>query len=232
VISGFKIIKKIAPLFLSFFILSIACGCSYVDGVTTMLKDDGRVVFTRIAVVPFQSVSMDDAAVKAVSCPLCGLVFSAERFPGGAEKMVENVFVERLRTHRQFIVIPPERVGGIYERVAAESLKADMLDILKKVGSELEADGIVFGYVYRYRERKGYAYSAEKPASVAFEIHLIRVNDGALVWRGIFDKTQSSLMENILQISSFYRGRGQWVTAEELITEGLDEVMKKFPGLQ
>jgi hypothetical protein len=231
VISGFKIIKKIAPLFLSVFILSIVCGCSYVDGVTTMLKDDGRVVFTRIAVVPFQSVNMDDAAVKAVGCPLCGLVFSAERYPGGAEKIVENVFVERLRTHRQFVVIPPERVGGIYERVAADSLKVDMLDILKKVGSELEADGIVFGYVYRYRERKGYAYSAEKPASVAFEIHLIRVNDGALVWRGIFDKTQSSLMENILQISSFYRGRGQWVTAKELITEGLDEVMKKFPGL-
>ncbi len=100
---------------------------------------------------------------------------------------------------------------------------------MKKVGDELEADGIMLGYVYRYRERKGYAYSAEKPASVAFEIHLIRVSDGAVVWKGIFDKTQTSLMEDMLQISSFLKERGRWVTAKELTAEGMDEVLREIP---
>ena len=87
------------------------------------------------------------------------------------------------------------------------------------------------GYLYRYRERKGVSYTVEQPASVSFEIHLLRVSDGALVWRGSFDKTQSSLMENVLQFSSFFRGKGKWVTAEELAEEGIEQVLKTFPGL-
>jgi hypothetical protein len=105
-----------------------------------------------------------------------------------------------------------------------------MPEILKKVGNELETEGIIVGYVYRYRERMGYPYSAEKPASVAFEIHLVRVSDGVIVWKGIFDKTQKSLMENIFQIASFVKERGQWVTAKELATEGIDAILEKFPG--
>jgi hypothetical protein len=86
--------------------------------------------------------------------------------------------------------------------------------------------------VYRFRERKGFSLSVEKPASVAFEIHLIRVSDGAIVWRGIFDKTQASLMENLLQIASFIKEGAKWVTAKELAAEGMDEVLKDFPGIR
>jgi hypothetical protein len=99
------------------------------------------------------------------------------------------------------------------------------------VGSELGAEGIVTGHVYRFRERKGEPYAAEQPASVAFEIHLLRVEDGVLVWRGSFDRTQSALMENLLQAPSFYREKGRWVTAEELAEEGLELMLKTFPGL-
>ncbi|MGZ3634670.1 MAG: hypothetical protein ACXWMO_02035, partial [Syntrophales bacterium] len=65
-----------------------------------------------------------------------------------------------------------------------------------------------------------------------FEIHLIRVSDGVIVWRGIFDKTQISLMENLLQIASFIKEGGKWVTAKELAAEGMDEVLKDFPGVR
>jgi hypothetical protein len=90
----------------------------------------------------------------------------------------------------------------------------------------------VVGYLFRFRERKGEPYAVQQPASVAFDIHLLRVQDGVLVWRGSFDKTQSALMENILQAPAFYREKGRWVTAEELAAEGLEQVLKSFPGLQ
>ena len=80
-----------------------------------------------------------------------------------------------------------------------------------------------------FRERQGYAYSAEKAASVAFDIHLIRVSDGVTIWRGLFDETQKSLMENLFQIVPFFQGGGQWVTAKELATEGIDALMENFP---
>jgi hypothetical protein len=89
----------------------------------------------------------------------------------------------------------------------------------------------VVGHLYRFRERIGESYSVEQPASVAFEVHLIRVEDGELVWRGAFDRTQGSLMENLLQISYFFREKGRWVTAEELAAEGVKEILKSFPGL-
>lgn len=229
--ASFRSVNRVRHLFLLCFIFILVSGCHYASGVSTTLKDDGKVVFKRLAVLPFQQVSPEDAAFKTVRCPVCGLVFSTEKFPQGSEKVVEDIFFERLKERKHLTLIPSDRVGGIYERVADGFFKADPIKILKQVGMELETDGIVLGYVYRYRERKGYSYSAEKPASVAFEIHLIRVSDGAIVWRGIFDKTQTSLMENILQISSFFKEGGKWVTAKELAEEGMEEVLKKFPGL-
>ena len=229
--ASFSSVNRIRLLFLLCFVFIIVSGCHYASGVSTTLKDDGKVVFKRLAVVPFQRVSPEDAAFKTVRCPVCGLVFTTEYFPQNSEKIVEDIFFERLKERKHLTLIPSERVGGMYERLTDGFLKVDPIKILKQVGTELEADGIVIGYVYRYRERKGYSYSAEKPASVAFEIHLIRVSDGAIVWRGIFDKTQTSLMEDILQISSFFKEGGKWVTVKELTEEGMEGVLKKFPGL-
>jgi hypothetical protein len=229
---SFNILVRFARFLLLFFILCIFCGCQRASGVSTTLKDDGKVIFTRIAIVPFQAIRQEDADIKTVRCPVCGLVFRTESYTKGSETVVEGIFLDRLKEEKAFTIIPPDRVGGVYEGVAGALFKADLLDVLKKVGTELEADGIILGYVYRFKERTGYALSAEKPASVAFEIHLIRVSDGAIVWRGIFDKTQASLMENLLQIASFIKEGGKWVTAKELAAEGMDAVLKDFPGVR
>jgi len=226
------ILNRFSNLVILCFILIIVSGCHYSSGVSTTLKDDGKVVFKRIAVVPFQRISPEDADIKTVRCPVCGLVFRTESSPQDSEKIVEDLFWERLKNQKGFTLIPPDRVGGVYEQVTTGLFKADLLEILKKVGNELEADGIILGYVYRYRERKGYSYSVEKPASVAYEIHLIRVSDGAIVWRGIFDKTQTSLMEDMLQISYFFKEGGKWITAKQLAAEGMDEVLKGSPLLK
>jgi len=58
------------------------------------------------------------------------------------------------------------------------------------------------------------------------------VTDGAFVWKGIFDKTQRTLMENVFDVSTFIRGRGKWVTAEQLSEEGVDKILETFPGLE
>ena len=229
---SFRNSDRFAQFLLLFFILCVVCGCQRASGVSTTLKDDGNVVFKRIAVVPFQSIRQEDAEITTARCPVCGLVFRTESYAKGSETVVEGIFLDHLKNEKAFALIPPERVGGVYEGVTGQLFKADLLDVLKKVGAELEADGIILGYVYRFRERKGFALSVEKPASVAFEIHLIRVSDGAIVWRGIFDKTQASLMENLLQISSFLKEGGKWVTAKELTTEGMDEILKDFPGIR
>ncbi len=65
------------------------------------------------------------------------------------------------------------------------------------------ADGVLVGFVYRYKERVGKAYGVESPASVAFDIHLIRVADGRTIWSAHFDETQQSLGDNLFKLGSF-----------------------------
>jgi len=196
------------------------------------LAPEGKIVFDRIAVVPFQQIIPEDIHRGVVRCPLCGMIFSAAKAAGSPETFMEERFLEYLTESKPKLnIIAGERAAGAYRRISTASLKDPLRQILRDVGNELGAEGIVVGYVYRFRERKGESFAVEQPASVAFEIHLIRVEDGALVWRGAFDRTQGSLMEDLLQVSSFFREKGRWVTAEELAAGGLKEILKTFPGL-
>ena len=223
--------RDLCHLLAILFLLTIIVGCHHREDMGAPMPE-GKNVFNRIAVAPFQQIAPDDVRGGAVRCPLCGMIFNAADSSGKPEKVIESLFLKKLdQKNRKFNVISGDRVAGIYRRIATESLKAPLRQVIRDVGSELGAEAVVVGYVYRFRERKGAAYSVEQPASVAFEIHLLRVEDGALVWRGHFDKTQSSLMENLLQLTAFYRERGRWVTAEELAEEGMEEVLKTFPGL-
>ncbi|MDI6777413.1 MAG: hypothetical protein QMD03_09335 [Syntrophales bacterium] len=238
--SFISFLKRGGGLFFLCLILSVVTGCQERRDAISPLTEEGKPALRRIAIVPFQQVIPNPPSPplekggeggfsKTVRCPLCGATFLTDKSPGNAEKVAEGIFVQWLEEHRKFNLIPSEGVTGIYRRISAESFKTTLPEILKKVGRELEVDGIVVGYVYRYRERRGYPYSVEKPASVAFDIHLVKVSDGTLVWKGTFDRTQSSLLENIFLISSFFKHRGRWATAEELTKEGMEEILKTFP---
>ena len=171
---------------------------------------EGKIVFDRIAVVPFQQVAPEESLERGRS--LSPLRDDLQRH--GDHRETRKGCWRRFswsnwrKTRPKFNVIAGERVAGVYRRISADSLTTPLRQVLRDVGSELGAEGVVAGYVYRFRERKGVSYTVEQPASVAFEIHLLRVSDGALVWRGTFDKTQSSLMENLFSFPRFFGERG------------------------
>ncbi len=186
----------------------------------------------RMAVIPFQPLTPEEGQGNTVICPLCGLVYSSGEILKGSEKIVEEVFIDKLHKLKEVELIPSDKVQGVYKRISSESLKEPLLNVLKKVGRELGADVLVVGYVYRYTEREGYDYSVKRPASVFFEIHLIKTVDGSIIWRGIFDKTQKSLMEDVFQISSFVKGGGKWITVRQLTEQGMNTIFKTFPYLE
>jgi hypothetical protein len=186
----------------------------------------------RIAVISFQPLSPPKGQGNTVICPLSGIVYSSGKILEGSEKIVEEIFVDKLYELKEIELIPSDKVQGVYKRIASESLKESLLNILKKVGRELGADVLAVGYIYRYTERDGYNYSAKHPASVFFEIHLIKTIDGSIIWRGLFDKTQKSLMEDVFQISSFLKGGGKWMTARQLTEQGMNNVFETFPYLE
>ena len=227
----------VTPLGKACLLLAIAAAlggtaaCASRPGVAAGVPVKEPAVLKRIAVLPFAEISPDETSGRSGRCPVCGALFSAEAMPEGATGVVEGAFVRRIEVGGKFDLVPNDRTQAVYQRLEAATLKQTPLQVLRAAGQDLAVEGIVAGYVYRFRERKGYPYAAERPASVAFEIHLIRVSDGASVWRGIYDHTQASLMENILHAASFYREKGRWVSAAELTDEGMEGVLQTFPGL-
>jgi hypothetical protein len=186
----------------------------------------------RMAIISFQPLIPAEGQGSTIICPLCGIGSSSGKILEGSEKIIEEIFVDKLHELKDMELISPDKVQGVHERIASESLKEPLLNILKKVGHELGADVLAVGYVYRYTEREGYNYSVKHPASVAFEIHLIKTIDGSIIWRGFFDKTQKSLMEDVFQMSSFFKGGGKWMTARQLTEQGINKIFETFPGLE
>jgi hypothetical protein len=99
-----------------------------------------------------------------------------------------------------------------------------------RLGKTLNMDFIFVGVLFRFEERIGSSIGAEKPASVGFDVHLIRMKDEKMVWIGKFDETQRPLSENLFKIGSFVRRKASWLTAEELSSVGMDEMLKRIPG--
>jgi hypothetical protein len=207
-------------------------GCFSPKDMGTATQDEEGIVLQKIAVIPFQSLISEDPFVKFVRCPVSGIMFSTCPCLDNPEVIIEEILVKRLTAHKQVVLIPGDKVRGTYRRVRANSFKATSREIFGQVGRELNADGVLAGYIYRYRERKGNNYSVKQPASVAFGIHLFRMSDGKFVWKGIFDKTQGALLENILDLSSFLKGGGKWVTARQLSEAGVDKILKTFPDME
>jgi len=208
--------------------LSLA-GCVSDKRVDTSSQNEEHVVLRKIAVVPFQNIIPDDPSITHIRCPVSGIYFSTAPYAGSPEKAIETLFLQKLATDENVVVMPLDRVKGAYTRIRAGTFKAEPQEVLKRVGEEVKADGVLVGFVYRYRARKGYRYSVEQPASVAFGVHLLRVSDGVFVWKGIFDKTQASLMENVLDVTTFLKGRGMWLTAHQLSEAGVEKILETFP---
>jgi len=215
-----------------FFLLAVCCvliGCSARDNARPVLnpRSDSRPV--RIAVVPFQRIIPDESA-RTIRCPLTGIIFRSCPSERNSERLLEKAFYAKFVKYERNM-IPPDKVEGVFRRISAVSFKSAPGEVLRKVGRELEADYLIAGYLFCFRERKGYSYSVEKPAMVSFGIYLMRAGDGTIVWKGIFDKAQKSLFEDVFQLSSFIREKGRWVQAEELMQEGMEEVIETFPEL-
>lgn len=219
-------------LMICFFAL-FAAGCASMSGVKTDAgRWEGSIELKNIAVAPFKKISSPDPSQRFMRCPLSGAFLRTGDIQGDAPGIVADILVGELKAQRKYVLITPDRVEGIYRRISAISFQDSVREKLRKTGEELEVDAILAGYVFCYTERKGYPYAVEQPASAVFCVHLLRVRDGVTLWKGAFDKTQSSLMENLFEAGSFFRGGGKWVTVQELSREGMESLLKTFPNVE
>ena len=145
---------------------------------------------------------------------------------GAGQYLTEHI-VSLLRDCKNIDIIPTSQAEGVLSGLlSGNETGLKEYDIIKKTGLALGADIVMVGYLYRFRERSGTRYAVDSPASVAFDIHLIRVKDGRILWAGHFDETQRSLSENLFHLSTFIKRKGAWIDAREMALSGLENLLQ------
>jgi hypothetical protein len=165
-----------------------------------------------------------------VRSPISGAVFSAEPVSEELASGLSDSLFEMLTKKNNRKWVPPREAASAFSSLASSNLTMTDREIYIQIGKTLSAEGVLGGHLYRWREREGTDYAVSRPASVAFDLYLISVGDGAILWKARFDKTQTSLSENLFDIQTFLKAKGRWMTADELATLGLTEVVEAFPS--
>jgi len=184
-----------------------------------------------LAVLPFFIQRGEDPG-KGAPCPICkGVVLRGEIVPG-SQNTLTQLLQQKIESTGTFKVLPPEKVEEAFSQIERRQFELKPLRSFIQLGKTLDMDFIFIGILFRFEERIGSHIGAEKPASVGFDVHLIRLKDEKMVWTGKFDETQRPLSENLLKIGSFVRRKASWLTAEELSSVGMDEMLLRLPGLK
>jgi hypothetical protein len=202
------------------FILILNINCQFQGG--SVSKADLLPPRTgKTVVLGFRPAMSEGEEAGVIRSPLSGAVFMAEPVPPDiSDKMTTKLF-SLLSNYEGY-----ELVGLDKEALSSDQGMSEV-ETFKRIGREFSAETVMVGYIYRWQERKGTDYSADRPASVAFDLYLLRSVDGEVLWKGRFDKTQAPLSENILDARTFFKGKGKWMTVESLADLGLSDMLGK-----
>jgi hypothetical protein len=183
----------------------------------------------KILILPFKDMAAVFGENMNGRCPVCGKVFTTgEVAENAADMLTEHLFV-LLKDRKNIELIPSSQAQGVMSGLLAGSKKEwQERNLQLEIGRALNADAIFAGYIYRFKERIGTKYSVDLPASVAFDIHLIRVNDGRVLWSAHLDETQQPLSDDLFRLNLFLKRKAKWITANEMAFSGLEDMLKDF----
>jgi hypothetical protein len=186
--------------------------------------------FKKILILPFKDVTTLSGDTMDSRCPVCGRVFVTGEVAAGAADFLSDQSIAWLKGHTDYQLVTERLTArSLATLYSANQATGAAIKALIDKGRAHDADVVLVGFVYRFRERIGKGYGAESPASVAFGMHLIRVTDGGTIWSAHYDETQKSLGDDLFQLGTFISRGGRWLTAEELAMSGLEKIFKKFP---
>ena len=210
------------------FILGLLYGCQ--TSIYVSEPPSEQIKFKKILVLPFNDRTMMSDDTMDTRCPVCGRVFIAGEVADGAANFLTHQSIALLKQHTGYQVVFEQLTSGsLVALYSANQTPGATQKALADKGRDNDADAVLVGFVYRLRERVGKAYGVEFPASVAFEMHLMRGMDGLTIWSAYYDETQKPLGDNLYQLGSFLSRGGRWLTAEELAMWGLEKIFERFP---
>ncbi len=164
-------------------------------------------------------------------CPISENTFRGARVSDKVIAYMTELLLRDLSKKDIFSITYPEEVKreflDLYDSIDNANRKL-LLEYLRQIGLAFNADAVILGHIFRWEERIGSDFAASRPASVAFDIHLVGVEKGEVLWSDEFDKTQRALSENLLDIKTFIKGKGKWMTARKLAEMGITNMINRL----
>lgn len=208
---------------------SLLIGCTPRRVSTLSHPGLSRARLEKIGVMPFFKGRHPTNVRQTLNCNLCQLAFNPASVAIGAEMTLTRYVQEAATSRHGEKVAPQAEVMRAYEGLGIDEARDTPMSLTKQVGEKVGANLMILGTVWRYRERIGGPAGSTHPASVAFDLYLIDVPSGELLWLGNFDETQRALSENIWDVGAFFKRGAKWLTANELARYGVREVFKELP---
>ncbi len=145
--------------------------------------------------------------------------------PDSVPDMLQRMVYSQLRFKPQVRVMAPDEVERILDGPRDSARERDAQETVRLLGERLDVDAVLEGVIRVYREREGTKFAA-LPAAVGFELRLIRVRDGQVLWVGDYFEEQKPLTHDFL---GFLERGGTFVTAEELARAGVVRMLQGLP---
>jgi hypothetical protein len=147
----------------------------------------------------------------------------------GAERVVTAEIYAVLSSSSSWRFVPDLTVSDALGHIPPGG---DLQSRARALGKAVGADGVLFGTVFRYRNRVGSEFGTREPAAVGITLQLLSVTSGNILWTGTFDQAQEPLSTNLFNWWQFWRGGPRWFTAEEFtrlaVERLLDELAAKM----
>ena len=184
-----------------------------------------------LLLLPFKNIAAIYGFSGNIRSPINGRVFLSGPVEDKAALFMDAKLHALLIEKEAFSLMASERGGDMVRALAdRHSQPLPERDAWLEAGRALGADAVLGGFIYRFKDRTGRDYGVDEAASVAFDLHLIRVADGRIQWSGRFDETQQPLSNNLYNIKKFINRGGKWVTSREMATGGLKSMVANMPA--
>ena len=210
------------------FALALSLGCSTTDQ-SKAARQEIAWVPKKLAVMPFIRVDSPVQPGGTVCCPLTGATFNTGQIIPGAERVLDDALGGDLPQVTAIPFVPYAQTGLVFSQIAGRQYMDSLRQDVVATGKKLGADAVLVGFIFRFRQRKGTGYAVDKPASVAFDLSIVRVGDGSVLWKNSFDETQQSLSQDLLNLGQYMKHGLSWYTAEELGKIGMTRLLQRFP---
>ncbi len=102
----------------------------------------------------------------------------------------------------------------------------------RKFGSQLQAQGVLYGVITHFDQSTGSKFGAERPASVGFKLWLVDPVSGRDVWTAKYENSEQPISENLFRLGEKLKSGVGFRSAEELLGLGFSAAADELEKLR